>query len=80
MTSPLKAAGATFRPELAMKEADWQVIDDLLDACQAHEKRDTFYPFFQHCGECRGFIFGESKSIAVRRQLGWCAQRMRATP
>ena len=32
--------------------------------------RDTWYPFFSKCGQCRGYIFGASSDM--QRQLGAC--------
>lgn len=59
-----------------MREADWQIVDELRAACQAHEKRTTFYPFSQGCGQCRGFPFGETDCDAnlmrLRKELGCC--------
>jgi len=69
MSSVAKSMGAALRPE-TMRENDWKIIDELRDTCQKQEARETFYPFFQSCGVCHGYIFSESTQ-AVHRQFGW---------
>jgi hypothetical protein len=53
-----------------MTDKDWELIDELRQQLKDHEARDTFYPFFQNCASCHGYIFGESSD--VYRQLGCC--------
>jgi len=55
-----------------MQEEDWEVVEELSAACHAVERQDTFYPLFQGCAICKGFIFGESVATDVKRQLGVC--------
>ena len=68
MENMVKAVGATFAPKL--HEDDWQVIEELRTACYAHEAKETFFPFFQNCGVCRGFVFGRDDD--VQQQHGVC--------
>jgi hypothetical protein len=69
MAQTVLSVGAAFRPELM--ESDWLIINELRTACIQHEQRDTFWPFFQGCGECRGFIFGRERSD-VEKQFSCC--------
>ena len=69
MENIVKAVGSAFRPE--MQDAEWEIIDELCADCEQHEARETFFPFFQGCGSCHGFIFNV-ESTDVQRQLGCC--------
>jgi len=52
-----------------MRLSDWRIVADLCMACEAEERRTTWYPHFAGCNECEGFIFRDSD---VQRQLGVC--------
>ena len=58
--------------QACMEDDDWENIDDLRRSCLDTECRETWYPFFQNCTSCRGFIFGKSDMCDVAKQLGAC--------
>ena len=67
--SPMSSVGATFHPDMPdLMDKDWVIIDSLREACLEQERAETFFPFFQGCGMCHGFIFGDCTDMS--RQLG----------
>ena len=55
-----------------MEDGDWENIDALRQSCRAQELADTWYPFFQNCPACKGYIFGKSEMGDVAKQFGTC--------
>jgi len=71
MATVVRAVGASIRPDMAEMDIDWATIDALQRACAKLESVDTFFPFFQTCGICHGFIFGCDEAD-INKQFGCC--------
>jgi len=65
MAAIVCAIGKSMRPDLVC--GDIEIAEKLYFECQLVEDDQTWFPFFENCGKCRGFVFDRNTSGFVRQ-------------